>query len=35
MIMAAKADKLVSDYLKRLNGELRGFPRARRRELVE
>jgi hypothetical protein len=35
MIMAAKADKLVSDYLKRLNGELRGLPRARRRELVD
>jgi len=35
MIMAAKADTLVSDYLKRLNGELRGLPRARRRELVD
>jgi len=35
MIMAAKVDKLVSDYLKRLNGELRGLPRARRRELVD
>ena len=33
--MAAKVDKLVSDYLKRLNGELRGLPRARRRELVD
>ena len=33
--MAAKADTLVSDYLKRLNGELRGLPRARRRELVD
>jgi len=35
MIMAAKVDKLVSDYLRRLNGELRGLPRARRRELVD
>jgi len=33
--MSARADKLVADYLKRLNAELRGLPRARRRELVE
>ena len=33
--MSSKADKLVEDYLKRLNAELRGLPRARRRELAE
>jgi hypothetical protein len=33
--MASRADELVADYLKRLNSELRGLPRARRRELVE
>lgn len=33
--MSTKADKRVDDYLKRLNAELRGLPRARRRELVE
>jgi uncharacterized membrane protein len=35
MTMASKADTLVADYLKRLNMELRGLPRARRRELLE
>jgi hypothetical protein len=35
MTMASKADKLVADYLKRLNAELAVVPRARRRELVE
>lgn len=33
--MSSTADKLVEDYLKRLNAELRGLPRARRRELAE
>jgi hypothetical protein len=33
--MSSTADKLVEDYLKRLNAELRGVPRARRRELAE
>ena len=33
--MSSTADKLVEDYLKRLNTELRGLPRARRLELVE
>jgi hypothetical protein len=33
--MSTQADKLVADYLKRLNAELRGLPRARRRELME
>jgi Protein of unknown function (DUF1700) len=33
--MASTADKLVADYLKRLNGELRGLSRVRRRELVD
>jgi uncharacterized membrane protein len=33
--MSSTADKLVEDYLKRLNAELRGLPRARRRELTE
>lgn len=33
--MKSTADKLVNDYLRRLNRELAGFPRARRRELVE
>jgi hypothetical protein len=35
MTMASNADKLVADYLKRLNAELRGLPRVRRRELVD
>lgn len=33
--MSSTADKLIDDYLKRLNRELAGFPRARRTELVE
>jgi HAAS domain-containing protein len=33
--MSPKADKLVDDYLKRLDAELVGLPRARRREVVE
>ena len=33
--MTSKADKLVADYLKRLDGELRELPRARRLELQE
>jgi hypothetical protein len=33
--MTSTADKLVADYLKRLDRELTGFPRARRRELVQ
>jgi uncharacterized membrane protein len=33
--MKSTADKLVDDYLRRLDRELAGFPRARRRELVE
>ena len=33
--MSSTADKLIEDYLKRLNAELRGLPRARRRELAE
>jgi hypothetical protein len=33
--MSTKLDKLVADYISRLNEELRGLPRARRRELVE
>jgi hypothetical protein len=33
--MPTTADKLVQDYLKRLDRELEGFPRERRRELVE
>jgi uncharacterized membrane protein len=33
--MKSRADKLVDDYLQRLERELAGFPRARRRELVE
>jgi uncharacterized membrane protein len=32
--MTSTADQLVDDYLKRLNRELAGLPRARRRELV-
>ena len=32
--MKSTADKLVDDYLQRLERELAGFPRARRRELV-
>jgi hypothetical protein len=35
MTMASKAEELVADYLNRLNAELRGLSRARRRELVE
>jgi uncharacterized membrane protein len=35
MTMASKADRLATDYLKRLDAELRGLPRARRHELVE
>jgi uncharacterized membrane protein len=33
--MASDTDKLVADYLERLDRELRDLPRARRRELVE
>jgi hypothetical protein len=33
--MPSNADKLVSDYLKRLDAELRDLPRARRKELTE
>jgi hypothetical protein len=33
--VTTKADKLLDDYLKRLNAELRGLSQARRRELVE
>jgi Protein of unknown function (DUF1700) len=33
--MGSQADKLVEDYLKSLNLELRDLPRARRRELVD
>lgn len=33
--MRTTADRLVDDYLKRLNRELSGLPRARRRELAE
>ena len=33
--MKTTADKLIEDYLKRLERELEDFPRARRRELVE
>jgi HAAS len=33
--MSSTADKLVDDYLKRLDSELSGLPRARRRELVD
>ena len=33
--MASDTDKLVADYLGRLDRELRDLPRARRRELVE
>jgi hypothetical protein len=33
--MSSTADKLVEDYLRRLNSELRALPRARRRELVD
>ena len=35
MTVASTADKLVADYLKRLDSELRGLPRARRKELIE
>jgi uncharacterized membrane protein len=35
MTMASTADKLVADYLKRLDAELRDIPRARRRELQQ
>ena len=33
--MKSTADELVDDYLERLDRELEGFPRSRRRELVE
>jgi hypothetical protein len=33
--MSSTADTLIDDYIKRLNRELAGFPRARRRELVD
>ena len=33
--MKTTADKLIEDYLKRLNRELRDLPRTRRRELVD
>ena len=33
--MASKPDKLVAEYLKRLNAEIRDLPRSRRQELVE
>lgn len=33
--MKTKADRLVDDYLKRLNRELTGLPRRRRRELTD
>jgi uncharacterized membrane protein len=33
--MASETDKLVGDYLKRLDGELRDLPRSRRHELVD
>jgi hypothetical protein len=33
--MSSTADKLIDDYIKRLNRELAGFPRARRRELLD
>ena len=33
--MKPAADRLVDEYLKRLDDELTGLPRARRRELVE
>jgi hypothetical protein len=33
--MKSTADKLVDDYVKRLDAELGGLPRARRRELVQ
>jgi hypothetical protein len=33
--MTSKADKLVADYLQRLDTALRGLPRARRRELLQ
>ena len=33
--MSSQGDKLVEDYLKRLNRELGDLPRARRRELVD
>jgi hypothetical protein len=33
--MSAIADELVADYLKQLDRELTGFPRVRRRELLE
>jgi uncharacterized membrane protein len=35
MTMKSTADRLVEDYLKRLNRELEGVPRTRRNELVE
>jgi hypothetical protein len=33
--MKSRADRLVADYLERLDHELAGFPRGRRRELVD
>jgi hypothetical protein len=33
--MASETDKLVADYLKRLNAELRDLPRARRHDLTQ
>jgi hypothetical protein len=33
--MSSNADKLVADYLRRLNAALHGLPRARRRELIQ
>lgn len=33
--MSSTADKLIEDYLKRLDAHLRDVPRARRRELIE
>lgn len=33
--MSSAADQLVSDYLKRLDAELAGLPRARQREVVQ
>ena len=35
MTVASNADKLVAKYLKELDSELRGLPRARRRELTQ
>ena len=35
MTVASNADKLFAKYLKELDSELRGLPRARRRELTQ